>query len=219
MNLGQMETETLRYLDDDDAAFWTTTEIDSYINTAYEHYYSIAVDENYAGLLSAPASLNIVAATETVALPSDFFKAKMLERVFPTRTISLTYYDRLDGVGYLTTSDQSYYLPTWKIVGDNISLDPVPQSAYASGLKLHYWPVPTIMSGSSSTPASGFRAPWHRMLPLRAAMIAKGGREENDISALQRMLEPMEVNFMSNLESITAGRKFVEPFFTTEESI
>lgn len=219
MNLLQIRTETLRYLDDDGESFWDTTEINSYINSAYEYYYSLAVDENYSGLLSTPASLSIVSGTETVALPVDFFKTKMLERVFPTKTVAMYYCDRLDGANLLTSTDQSYYLPSWKIVGANIVLEPTPSASYANGLKLSYWPIPTLMAADIDTPATGFRAPWHRMLPVRAAMMAKGGREENDISQLERILSPMEINFMNNLESITASRKFVEPFMTTDESI
>ncbi len=219
MNLLQIRTEALRYLDDDSESFWDATEINSYINAAYDYYYALAVDENYPGLLSAPAILNIVSGTETVALPSDFFKVKMLERVFTTKTVACQYIDRLDGANLLTSTDQSYYVPTWKIVGANIVLEPTPSASYVGGLKLNYWPVSVAMVADIDTPIAGFRSPWHRMLPIRAAIMAKGGREENDTSQLDRMIAPLEINFMNNLESITASRKFVEPFMTTDESI
>lgn len=218
MNLGQMRTKTQQHLDDDSGSFWADSEIDSYINTAYDYYHCIAVDENYAGLITT-GLLSIVASTETVALPSDFFKAKMLERVFATENIALDFVDRIGGAVTTSSSSAAYYLPNWKIEGANIVLEPTPQSSYSNGLRLHYWPVITEMSSDSDEPATGFRAPWHRMIPLRAAMFARGGREENDVSDLEKLLAPMEVNFMNNLESITASRKMVVPFMTTADNI
>ena len=214
MNLGELRTRTRRILDEISEAFWLDLELDDYINTAYKHYYQQLINVGYHRLLSAPTLLTITSGTETVALPSDFFKDRLLERVIDTRTIPLHRKDRYETSNIISGASSSYYLPNYTFRGSNIVLEPTPSATFTNGLKLHYYPIADDLSLDADEPVAGFISDWHRMLPWKAAEMAKGGREEEDIGNITNILARLEQPFLSIIEDVSQQRQFVEPFNT-----
>lgn len=217
MNKGEMRARVRYLIDEPTETFWLDVELDTYIDAAYNYYYQDLLNANYDGIEAAPTNLNIVSGTSTVALPSDFAKARMLERVFSTQTVPLRYVERQEEANIITPMDSSYYLPIWSIIGSNINLEPTPPSSWANGLKLWYFPIPTPMTADAHTPDSGFRAMWHDLIPLRAAVMAKEGKEEADASGILKILQPLETMFHETLSaSTTITRQYVTPFGLTQ---
>lgn len=212
MNLGELRTKTRYYLDDDSGTWWVDGEVNNYINIAYGHYYQELISHGYDGLLQAPVNLNIVASTDTIALPTDFFKVKTLLRVIDTRKIPLKYYRNYDNTEYTTNCGE--YVPTYDFQGLNLKLYPVPDSSYTAGLTLRYWPVMEELVDDIDAPVDGFIVSWHNMIPLLAAIFAKGGREESDISGLSSLLQKIEEPYRNTLQSMTISRQTVESFST-----
>ena len=212
MNLGELRTKTRYYLDDDSATRYTNTEVNVYINLAYNFYYQELVSHGYDGLLTTPASLNIVASTDTIALPSTFLKVKTLLRVIDTRKIPLEYFRNYDNVEY--SNKYGEYVPTYDLQGLNIKLYPTPDSSYTAGLELRYWPIMTELVDDANSPVAGFIAPWQNMITLKAAIFAKGGREEEDVSTLSSLLALIEEPYRNTLQSMTISRQTVESFST-----
>jgi hypothetical protein len=175
-----MRAKARLLLDEASAAFWTDDEIDWYINEAYKYYYNYLVHSDYNRLRST-TNLSIVSGTETVALPSGCLSCSMLERVFDTKTIPLEYKERFEYRNITSGADSSYYLPTWTVRGSNIVLEPTPTASWTNGLLLHYYPEPSEMSSDSDEPDAGFLSTFHGMLPVKAAIFAKEGRQEGSI--------------------------------------
>lgn len=217
MNLGEIRTLVRNLLDEPSEGFWTDTELNIYINAAYEHYYLRIINSDYAGVLTTRTSLNIVAATDTVALPSDFLKHKKLERVFDTYKVPIDYNERHEMGTQTSGADSGNYLPTWQIVGSDIVLEPPPSTSASNGLLLWYYPELTELSADGDTPVTGFRKNWHKMLAVKACVFAKGLKEEESDDALIRMLITLEDPFETALQRLVVARQYVEPDYRAWE--
>ena len=215
MTLQELETKTRYYLNDVSAIRLKQPEVWYYINRAYAYYWNELVNSGYDGLLATPAYLDIVAATDLVALPTDFYKCKKLSRIIDTRIIPLMY--KVNYEDTMTTtgvSSLSMYRPNYSFQGTNLKLAPMPAISATAGLLLDYWPTLTEMTAIGHSPVAGFSPQWQHLIPIRAAFIGKSNREEEDVSNIQNDLDREEVPFKQTIQSMTYARKYVEPFFT-----
>lgn len=217
MNLGQMRAKARILLDESSAVFWSDDEINWYVNIAYKQYYQHLVFSDF-NRLRTTGLLSIVSGTETIALPTGCLSAAMLERVFDTKTIPLEYKERFEAPNLTSGADTSYYLPTWTVRGANIVLEPTPSASFSNGLKIHYYPEPTEMTVDANTPDAGFISTWHDMLPVKAAILAKEGRQESDTAGLQSFLNQLEEPFVSITENLVTSRQYSAPFITGGEN-
>lgn len=212
--LSQFRTRTRYYLDDGSATRWVDAEVDYYINDAYEYYYNKLVNVAYNGLLKdTPASLDIVAATDTVAVPADFYKGKRLYRVLSSRKVPLQNRENYEDTVY-TGGAGGEFFPVYEFRATDILLMSTPQSSHTGGLELDYWPVMTALTLDTDEPVSGFSEQWQKLIPLRAAWIAKALREEEDVSNLITLLDNKEGPFNDTIDSMTIARQYTQPFFT-----
>lgn len=216
-NLGQLRTRQRYLVDEPSAKFWEDVELNWYLNIAYSIYYEELVNAGYSKLESAPATLNITAGTETVALPSDYFLWAMLELVKDNKTIPLTYQPRYEAINLTSGSDTSDYEPTWYIRGSNIVLEPTPGASVTGGLKFHYYPSLTELSSDSDTPV--IDAIFHHLIAVKGAIIAKEGRQEAVTTELNQLLDKLEKPFWSLIKNLVKSRQYTTPYMTTEEDI
>lgn len=214
MNLGEMITDCGYYLNDTGLIRYDSTIRTRFINIAYMEYYNELVRVGHKGLLTTD-DLNIVADTETVALPNDFFMIYKLSKNLTNERIPLNYSSKMQEVTYTSgAATGDCYIPDYSIQGSNIVLDPVPSTSVTDGLHLEYFPVVTAMSTSTSTPASGFSSQFHPMIPIKACILIKGTKEDETIGNLMDILVTMERPFRSLIQSLTKQRKRVSRFFT-----
>jgi len=130
-------------------SFWSDAELTAYINEAIRIYFGELSKIN-EGQFTTTTDLNIVANTETIALPSDFFAAKGVYKKVNNGYMMLSYqnnmvesYNTDGGAGAET------YVPSYYFRGNNLVLRPVPQFSESAGIKLEYIQFPeTLVSGS-----------------------------------------------------------------------
>lgn len=215
MSLATLRAKTRIHLDDTNSANYryTSTNIDSIINDAYLYYYLMAVEAKYEGLLSAPAPLNIVSSTETIALPSDFLIGWKVSRVIDGKRVPLTNKRNYDNIKYTTGGlGSGFYYPNYEFRGTNLVLDPTPTESVTSGIYLEYWPSATLMTGDTDDVAAGFKQEWEPAIPLLAAKTLKAGKEEEDTSGIDSLLMKAERPIFKALGLMTSARKRTERF-------
>lgn len=208
-----MKTDCGYFLNDPSSIRYTAAIKTRFINLAYIEYYNILVKAGYQGLLATPTDLNIVANTETVALPTDFFYLLKLSRNLNSKRITMKPYIKLEGVTWTAgVAAGDAYIPKYSIRGTNIVLDPLPSTSVTAAIHCEYFPVATEMTTDGTSPAIGFSAQFHPMIPLKAAILLKGTKEDEDVDKLERRLSVMEQPFWSLISSMTKQRKKVTRF-------
>jgi len=223
MNLGQIRTKTRYFLDDDNSGTgqnvrWTDTEINSYINEAYRFYYNELMAHNYDGITKT-ITMDLVSDDENVELPEDWAKTRIIYRVGSDFDIPLQYGRNYDSYITKTGAGTSGYTPVYDYAGDedgnnSLVLYPRPSFSETGGLKMIYWPQMVELVNDADSPVFGFNVQWHDMIPLRSAIWAKGGREEEDVNNLSAMLKSSEDSFYNNIDKMTNARSYVESFDT-----
>jgi hypothetical protein len=215
MNLGTIDTRFSYFVNDSNhVRFNTTTERYFYINEAYKYYYARLVSCGYKSLLTTPTLLDITADSELVALPSDFLRATLVERVIDDIWYGMCPFEKdSDYVEYTDWVD-SDDIPQYSFQGNNLVLIDVPTESVTEGIRLTYWPVATEMSETTDTPDTGFNSMWHGLIPVLAAIYAKGGREEQNSGPLGQMLGKMEQPFNDMIDRMSVGRQTATPFYT-----
>ena len=216
MNLLQLREKTRDYLDDTSSVRFITAEVNRYINQAYRHYYNRLVNGHYDRLLTTPLLMSATASVASIALPADFEKAKILYRVLDNRKVPMQFRSNYEQTEWTSGGFGTGlgYMPSYDFIGSNIILNPIPEANIVDGFELVYWPVMTELSADTDNPVSGFSTSWHELICLRAAIIAKSNREEEDVVNISNMLMNEEGPFNDMLLEMSTARQFVEPFYT-----
>jgi len=214
--LAQLRTKLSYYLDDNSLVRWPLAEQNDYLNQAYLYYYNELINMGYAAVLTTPVLLNTTSGVETVPLPADFYKAKVLYKVLPTIKRPCRYREPY-ATTVLLTGASSIYVPDYCFRGTNLVLNPVPSDTVTGSLELHYWPVLTLLVNDSDTLVAGFSAEWQDMIPLRAALQAKSLREEEDVANIANFLAVAEKPFNDMRDSMTMDRVRTDAFFTGQD--
>ncbi|MBP7209567.1 MAG: hypothetical protein KBA02_00060 [Paludibacteraceae bacterium] len=213
----QLRARVRSYLDEASASYWTDNELNNWIEQAYNYYYMWVI-QTFDGYFAKDILMNIVAGQAKYALPSDFFKIRLLERVYPTQTIPLKFFDRIETPNIISGANYGLYnVPTYRFEGQNIVLEPTPDASFTNALRLEYYPQPTTLSAESSTLDDGYLPLWEEPLVLRAVISAKQKSETvtsggEDIDPLWKQVYEFEQNIKESAEQRTIGRKYTEVF-------
>lgn len=220
----QLRTRVRAYLDEPAAVYWTDAEINNWVNQAYVYYYS-QVAESFDGYFTKEAPLiNIVAAQNLYPVPTDFWKIRLLERVFATYTVPLRLYERMESPNITANSNFSnVYTPTYRFEGQNILLEPTPDTSITGGLRLEYLPQPVFLVLDTDSPNPGFIPTWEEAIVLRAAVSCKQKEEAvvnsgTDVATLTTMMENWEQLIKESISLRTMQRHYTEPFGIDESS-
>lgn len=153
--LGKLLTNVRNFLNqpDNSNSFWTDQELTEYINEGIRMYFSEVI-ENNEGQFTKIEDLDIVTGSELVALPADFFKAKVLYKKVTDGFIPLVYLNDIVH-SYSTNSGSSYdtFLPRYQFRDNNLLLRPVPDYNETDGLRLEYvyFPDTLVQGGDAMT--------------------------------------------------------------------
>lgn len=132
---------------------WSDLELTNYLNEAVRLYFLECVIAN-EGYFTTTTDLNIVADTETVALPTDCFEVKNLWKKVADGYIILPYRNSLTE-GYSTQggTGTDSFSPSYLFRSNNLVLRPTPNFSETAGLKLEYiqFPDTMIYGGDSLT--------------------------------------------------------------------
>lgn len=144
-----------------------------YINDAIRIYF-LEVNERAEGQFDTQVDLDIVANTETVALPSDCFEVRALYKKSDTEYRLLRYDNNLVD-SYSTqggTSAPAYY-PNYFFRGNNIVLRPTPNFSESAGLRLEYTAFPETLIWGGDALTSKISPVFKELIVTYAAYKAK----------------------------------------------
>jgi len=142
--------------------FISNDEIDRWANEGY-YKYVLMLMKAHQGYFETSALLDIVANTETIALPQNFtanekslLDVVIVEKVVSGARIPLQYRKRYDQPNQTTGgSAGETYLPTYDFRGNNLVLEPTPVSAETDGIRIIYKALPPrLRSGTASAGAA-----------------------------------------------------------------
>jgi hypothetical protein len=201
MTFQEILDESRMYLDDDSGARFSDDEIKTYINISYETYYNDLIERSYRRML---ITTTLTFTNGLAAIPSGFYLANMLYKVESLDRYPIPFYINHTGVES-TSGGKSYYT----FEGSNFRINNIEDGSYL----LSYYPFFTPLSLDSDEPAASFLQPWHKLLSISAAIIAKGGREEDDVSGLERIRAKIEHPYTNYWARMSKGRTNIQPFY------
>lgn len=218
MNLGQIRTRQRQKLDEDTASLWSDSELDNYTNETYRKLWEAMIDAGYRKTTKT-TTLDLVANTREVALPSDFIRVQLLEHKVGEVYYPCRFYQRYDTVVGSSTAGAAtygdYYSFAYRFIGDNLILEPTPQSDETAGLRLDYYYLPEYLTDDSDTP--DIPSLYHDLLVLGGVIQAKEKEEMIDGTGADavpfiRDYNDLMAKFLNNINNMTQQRNYVEPF-------
>lgn len=147
------------------SGFISNEEIDRWANEGY-YKYVLMLMKAHQGYFETTALLDIVADTETIALPHNFtanekslLNTVLVEKVLSSSRVPLRYRKRYDQVNHTDGGGGAgeTYLPTYDFRGNNLVLEPTPASSETDGIRIVFKALPprlrsgTAQAGASST--------------------------------------------------------------------
>lgn len=133
---------------------WTDDQLLVFLNEAVRRYFAELVQHCGGQFIADPVDLDLVADTETVTLPSDFFSIRALYRKVNQGYEILAYKNNVTD-GYTTgQGGGSGYLPYYFLRGNKLVLRPTCNFNETAALRLEYVAFPTtLLSGGDSLTA------------------------------------------------------------------
>lgn len=197
--LGDIRDELNTLLDDTTENFYTDTERDAFINSAYFELYARAVMLNDGvGSEVSTSSLTVTADTKTIALPSDFY-----------RLVSIYYEDSNSTYKWDVISPVNQHRKRSEISrgskalccylrGTNLVVVPTPN--WSGTVEIEYVPEPTEMSADSDEP-TGIPKTHRSLIAYKAFLRLKEKEGVSPSGGTIEVLEKLERLFQSDMES------------------
>lgn len=213
-----MRTRLRRKLDESSESYWTDDELNDYLNEAYYYYWQWLLNARDNRALKS-TTLNIVADTAEIALPSDFVAARLVEKVENNVTYPIEWFERFDEPNYTGGVTYSSHYPnfTVRFVGSNLVLEPTPNTSETGGIKLTYYFYPAEMSIDTESPDAGFSPLYHDLLPYKASVFAKTKEEQYGggapLGSWEYLCQQKEQQFKASIELPSVQRACARPFY------
>lgn len=171
--LNQPKAENSRFSD---------SELTGWANDAIQQIF-LDVNEVGEGQFDKTANLDILNATETVALPPDCFAVKAVFKVQNTIMRRLEYRQNItmDYDSSATNSGATTYEPYYYFRGNNLVLRPIPGFAETGGLTMEYTAYPNVLVFNGDIMDSGI-SPLFKEL-IVSYVVAKA-KFRDDLSGL-----------------------------------
>jgi len=212
----QLRTRVRAYLDETSAFYWPDSELNNWIIQSYYYYYQWII-QTFEGYFLKDTLMNITANVSKYALPNDFFKIRLLERILNNYTVPMRCYDRMETSNIISGANYGTSLvPTYRFEGQFIVLEPTPDSSFVNGMRLEYYHTPSNLPLDTSTLDNGYLEIWEEPIVLRAVISAKQKEEAvantgTDLSPLWKQVNEYEQNIKETAEQRTTNRRFTEP--------
>lgn len=197
-------------------SFWTDEELTMYLNDAIRVYF-LEVNERSEGQFDTKVSLDLVADTETVSLPTDCFEVKALYRVFNDENKVLNYKPNIiESYGTTTSTGDSYYEPYYYFRGNDIVLRPIPGFSETGGLVLEYTQFPEVLILGSDVMPSKVSPVFKELIIMYAVYKAKIKESmvngANTYSAAESHLADLYKTFKEDVGGRSKFPQFMRPF-------
>lgn len=220
-NRGQLRARVRAYLDENTEVYWTDVELNNWLNQAYYYYYQWVI-QSFEGYFSKDILVTITAGQPKYPVPADFFKIRLLERVLPTQTVPMRAFDRMETPNVTSGANYgTFNVPTYRFEGQNIVLEPTPDSTFVNGMRLEYYPQPISLTAvgatDSTTLDAGYLEVWEEPIVLRAVISAKQKEEAvantgTDLGPLWKQVLEYEQNIKEAAQQRTTNRRYTEVY-------
>lgn len=212
--------------------FFKDTEIYTGISKAYKKY-SLVMLTKGIGYFVTTTNLSLVASTETISLASlnpPFFSIASLERRISNGTQPLQPDVRRYTPNITTaTGSGDSYLPTYKLRGTNLVLEPAPLSSETgsatAGLKLDYNYIPTFptsASASSFTFDANFPVIYESGIEDYAALFCMENKDGSggvsDMQTIRARLAEFDSAFLDSLVTDDTPDRIIYSGFSYDSS-
>lgn len=198
-------------------SFWTDAELTEYLNEAVRQYFAEVVMNNEGLFAATPVLLNLVANTETVALPDDFYEVRALYKVVNNGYLLLPYLNDVTSnfVSNGVTADDAY-MPAYHFQGNNLVLRPPPGNSQTGALRLEYIQFPDTMINGGDALTSQVSPVFKQLIEMYAVYKSKlkeslvNGTDMHSVAATN--LNQIYTVFRESIMNRSKYPQFVVPF-------
>ncbi len=211
------DVRTLLGQSDPNNSTWTDVELRRYINEAITRYWGEVI-QGSEGLFTTSTTLDTVANTETVALPSTFFEVVRLWAKDGNDWVPLDY----DNGFNLPDTDNgsstgSGWVPRYRLRGNNLVLTPKPSNTATAVLKIDYISWPDKLSLLSDTMTTAVAPVFQPLIAAYAAWKAKvvessRGHGVNTYAPFQVLVSDLYNQFRDIISQRSHAMDYVRPF-------
>lgn len=212
-----LETRTMLGQTNPQNSTWSDEELTQYLNEAVRRYFMEVVHRHEAAFVTT-SFLDCTAATETIALPSDFFKIKNLYSKVNDGWAILNYRNNLTN-GYTTSGDTSLgcFQPDYYLRGNSLVLHPVPNFTSTGGsFQLEYVAFPTTMLTGGDSLTTGVSPIFKDLIETYAAYKAKLRESAvsgvNTYSGFKDNLNDLFTAYKEAITQLSANPTYIVPF-------
>lgn len=205
-NLGEPESGSKQRFNDDS--------INANLNEAYAQYQLELID-NGEGDLIIVVPINTTVDVASYALPSDWVKTRIIERVTTWGTVPLfrnERYDRPNTSNYGRTGDG--YRPTYRFRNRNVIFEPAPAATQTNAFVHEYYALQPDLTADGQSPVAGFIEPWQTMMVLYATIAELENKDAiggvSDIASFRARLQAAEEKFRSSMQGRSESQDCVE---------
>lgn len=212
--LGVIRANVRRNLGEDSARFFSNAELNQFIGEAYRKYVILMIEEGdgyFVTTESVPIVLNDPY-IDLTALSLPFFNVRQLAKITTFGFVPLKTDQMRFKTNYkYTTGTGDNYLPTYRVQGMNIVLQPTPtyseSVSTSTGLQLEYAFLPTFPDASSADSyemEANFSPGYEPLIELYATIAALESKDGmggvSDINSFRDRKNQWEQTFMDSLE-------------------
>jgi hypothetical protein len=197
-------------------SFWSDDDLTAYIEDGISLCFLELTHIN-EGYFVTTADLDLVANTETVALPVGCFEIRSLYRKVSDGYEIMDYRNRVDE-GYSTDSagGGSSYVPDYFLRDNSIVLRPIPGFSETGGLKLEYVQLPDTMLFGGDSMTSHISPVFRQVVEMFAVYKAKLKESLVTGAATHRFAEEnfgaVFKSFKDTAQLRSKGPSYVKPF-------
>lgn len=222
MKLSQARSRTRRYLHETEStnSFWSNDLLDQIINAQYLLRCSELISA-HEGYFVLKANRSIVPGQSRYALPAQLQRLLKLEiKRTDGRTIPLKRFERHEEYNPAETTADETYLPTYRVIGNSILLEPPVSSSTPSStqqLVMEFNQLPARLQADNDELHPDFPAIFDELIVLDtavAAMDAEGVLETGNAKTILRLRQEWELRWERFIDSRIIARQVVSPFFT-----
>ena len=197
-------------------SFWSDAEITRYLNEAIRIYF-LEITNNDEGFWTKTADLNVVANTETMALPADCFEIKAVYKAIPNGYVVLPYRN-MESESYTTQggTGSTTYFPSYYFREDSLVLRPVPNFSETAGIRIEYIYFPDMLANAGDTMSDNMLPIFKQLIEMYAVYKAKlkeSLTNGTDTSALAKQnFNELYKLFIDTARNRSHYPQFVKPF-------
>lgn len=222
--LGSYITAVRDLLNQPNAAnsFWSDAELTRYLNEAVRMYF-LEVTNNGEGQWTKTADLDIVANTETVALPTDCYEVKAVYKTSSGTDMVVLPYKNAISDSYTTQggTDGNTFFPSYYFRENSLVLRPVPNFSQSAGLRVEYIYFPDKLVNPGDTMNANVLPIFQQLIEMYAVYKAKlkeSLTNGTDTTSLAKAnLNEIYQLFVATVRDRSKYPQFVKPFSPESE--